>query len=183
MVSKKSSAVRAADLLRPNDPDHMDALMFLTVEAELLDAGDLLGWLDLLAPELSYLVPVQPTRLRGETAAGPERSFHRNEDRASIEFRLKRILESDSAWAYNPSSRNRRFVSNLRVRRGEGSDLQVSSYLLLMRSRSDREAFEFITAERSDLVGRDEDGSLELRSRKITVDQARLGMSSLPFPL
>jgi 3-phenylpropionate/cinnamic acid dioxygenase small subunit len=183
VVNRKTSTARAASLLRPSDPDYMDALIFLTVEAELLDSGDFAGWLDLLAPEVVYTVPVRPTRLRGERPRGPERSFHRNEDRASIEFRIKRILESDFSWAYNPPSRHRRFVSNLRVRRGECNDLKVSSYLLLMRSRGDRDAFEFITAERSDLLDRGEDGSLELRSREVTVDQALLGMSSLPFPL
>jgi 3-phenylpropionate/cinnamic acid dioxygenase small subunit len=177
-----ASRSRTGALVRPDDPEHVDAFMFLVAEAELLDANDLAGWLSLLASEVVYTVPVQTTRLREDPASGPARSFHLNEDRASLELRVKRFLESNAVWSANPPPRIRRFVSNVRVRRTERADLQVSSYLLLLRSRHDQDSYDFISAERKDLLGRNAEGDLELRCREITVDQARLGLASLPVP-
>jgi 3-phenylpropionate/cinnamic acid dioxygenase small subunit len=185
VVSDAAGHIGLAGLVRADDPEYADALMFLIAEAEVLDSADFAGWLTLVAPEIRYTVPVQTSLLRGdaETADGSARSYHLNEDRASLEFRVKRIVESDSSWAYNPRSRTRRFVSNLRVRRGESSDLLVVSNLQLMRSRHDLDTYDLITAERHDVLGRRADGELELCSREITVDQARLGIAPIPFPL
>lgn len=183
MVSETADGIGTRMPLRPDDSDYVDAFMFLVAEAELLDANDLTGWLALLAPEVVYTMPVQTTRLREHPGSGPSRSFHFNEDRASLDLRVKRRLESNSVWSENPASRTRRFVSNVRVRRADSACLQVSSYLLLMRSRHDQDSYELISAERIDLLGRGDDGLLRLRSREITVDQARLGVASLPIPL
>ncbi len=176
------TAIRQGALVRPTDPDHVDALLFLMTEAEALDAGDFTGWLGLLAPDVTYKVPVQTTRLRSD-AAGSPRTYHHEEDRASLEFRVKRIVEADTSWAYNPPSRTRRFVSNVRVRRTDGTDLQVSSYLLFLRSRHDRDTYELLTGERNDVLGRTAEGQLELRAREVTVDQTRVSVAGLPFPL
>jgi 3-phenylpropionate/cinnamic acid dioxygenase small subunit len=185
MVSEPVREFRMKGLVRSDEPDYVDALMFLNMEAEVLDSADYLGWLSLVSAEIKYTVPVQSTFLRADEASanGSARSYHLNEDRASLEFRVKRIVESDSSWAYNPRSRTRRFVSNLRVRRGEGSDLQAVSNLQLMRSRHDLDTYDLITAERQDLLGRTADGAIELRAREITLDQARLGIAPIPFPL
>jgi len=181
MVSDPSS--RTGTLLRPDDPEHVDVLMFLVGEAELLDSNDLNTWLSLLAPQISYTMPVQTSRLREDPGSGPPGSYHFQEDRATLELRVKRLLESGSVWSANPVPRTRRFVSNVRVRRTEGGELHVSSYLLLLRSRHDQESHDLISAERSDLLARRPDGDLELASREITVDQTRLGVSYLPIPL
>lgn len=174
--------IRQGELVRPTDPDHVDALLFLMAEAEVLDAGDFSGWLALLASDVTYKVPVQTTRLRSD-ASGSARTYHHEEDRASLEFRVKRIVEADTSWAYNPASRTRRFVSNVRVRRTGGTDLHVSSYVLFLRSRHDRDTYELLTGERNDVLGRTAEGQLELRAREVTVDQARVGVAGLPFPL
>jgi 3-phenylpropionate/cinnamic acid dioxygenase small subunit len=171
----------AGPLLRHDDPEHVDALMFLIAEAELLDTGDLAGWLSLMASEVTYSMPVQTSRLSEDPASGAAGSFHFKEDRVSLELRVKRLLESPSAWSENPAPRTRRFVSNVRVRRVEGS-LRVSSYLLLLRSRHDQEQYELVSAERIDRLGRNAEGALELASRMIIVDQTRLGVASLPVP-
>lgn len=177
-----ASRMQAAGFLRPDDPEHIDVLVFLMSEAEILDAHDLYGWLQMLSPEVVYQVPVQTTRLREDADRPVPRSYHSNDDRTSLEFRVRRIMESNSTWSENPFSRTRRFVSNVRVRRTDGTDLQVSSYLLLLRSRHDRDTYDMISAERRDLLGRNADGDLELRSREVLVDQARMGIAPLPFP-
>jgi 3-phenylpropionate/cinnamic acid dioxygenase small subunit len=182
MVSGLSSRVGAGAPLRPDDPEYIDALVFLMTEAELLDGDELDTWLSLLAPEVDYVMPVQTSRLREDPGAGPAGSFHIQEDRASLELRVKRLMESTAAWSANPPPRTRRFVSNVRVRRTESAELAVSSYLLLLRSRHDEEAYELMSAERKDLLARTNDRGLELRRREITIDQTRLGVAHLPIP-
>ncbi|HET6951290.1 MAG TPA: aromatic-ring-hydroxylating dioxygenase subunit beta [Acidimicrobiales bacterium] len=182
-MTEVTSRGRMASFVRPGDPDHVDALLFLLAEAEVLDAADFVAWLDLLAPEVRYAVPVRTSRLRSDAARPTTPSYHLEEDRSSLEFRVRRIVDSDASWAYNPHSRTRRFVSNVRVRRTEGADLRVSSYVLLLRSRHDRDGYDIVTGERHDLLGRRSDGDLELRAREVVLDQARLGVAGMPFPI
>jgi 3-phenylpropionate/cinnamic acid dioxygenase small subunit len=181
MVSGSSSS--SGTLLRSDDPEYVDVLMFLIAEAEYLDANDLSAWLSLLAPEVSYAMPVQTSRLREDPGSGSSRSFHFKEDRATLELRVKRLLDGTSVWASNPAPRTRRFISNVRVRRTESEGLWASSYLLLLRSRHDHESYELISGERKDLLVRGASGELTLRNREITVDQTRLNVASLPVPL
>lgn len=182
-MSDTATQGQARGLVRPGDPDHVDALLFLLAEAETLDAADFAGWLALLAPDVTYKVPVQTTRLRGDAVSDPPRSYHLEEDRSSLEFRVKRIVEADTSWAYNPRSRTRRFVSNVRVRRTEGTDLRVSSYVLFLRTRHDQQTYELLSGERNDVLSRTADGQLELRAREVTLDQASVGVAGMPFPL
>lgn len=174
---------RRAPLLPPTDPDHVAVQLFMVTEAELLDLWDLTAWLQLLAPEISYTMPVQTTRRRQDPPSAPHGSFHYDDDRFTIELRVKRLLESNTAWSENPPSRTRRFVSNLRVRRTDDGALHAWTNLLLNRSRGDRETYEVISAERHDQFARGADGALQLCAREIVVDQTRLGMANLPFPI
>lgn len=183
MVSDFVGVTETGTLLRPDHPECVDVLMFLIAEAELLDANDLNAWLSLLGPDVVYTMPVQTSRLREDPGSGLSGSFHFKEDRASLELRVKRLLASTAVWSANPAPRTRRFVSNVRVRRTENVDLRVSSYLLLLRCRHDQESYDFISAERSDVLGRRGDGGLELRSREISIDQTRLSVAHLPIPL
>lgn len=174
--------VNTTALLPSNDPDHVDALLFLIGEAEAADAGEYARWLEFVAAEVDYAMPVRTTRNRANPAAEPARSFLMKETRSSLELRVKRLLESDSVWSENPASRIRRFVSNVRVRRTAGG-LVVGSYLLLLRSRSDHDTYEILSADRRDVLVRDDTGALRLTAREITIDQSRLGMANLPFPI
>lgn len=171
-----------APLVRPGEPDHVDALLFLVGEAELADGGELREWLQLLAAEVDYSMPVRTTRMRSGPVEPPATSFLLREDRASLELRVRRLVDSDSVWSENPPARVRRFVSNVRVRR-TAAGLAVGSYLLLLRSRADRDTYEILSADRNDLLVRDAEGALRLAAREITIDQSRLGMANLPFPI
>lgn len=183
MVNDAATRRDNSGLVSPGDSDHVDALLFLMTEAEVLDAGDFTGWLELLAPDVTYKVPVQDTYLRSDAGDASPRTYHHEEDRASLEFRVKRIVEADTSWAYHPRIRTRRFVSNVRVRRTDGTALRVSSYVLFLRSRHEQSAYELLTGERNDVLGRTADGQLELRAREVTLDQVRVELAGLPFPL
>jgi 3-phenylpropionate/cinnamic acid dioxygenase small subunit len=86
-----------------------------------------------------------------------------------------------SAWAEDPPSRCRRFVTNVRVAACETPDeYEVVSYLFLERSRGDNPHNEQLTAERRDVWRKSDVGYL-LARREIIVDQSVLGMSNLPI--
>src|SRR3546814_18691154 len=80
--------------------------------------------------------------------------FHFEDDYHSMMGRIGR-LGTKSAWAEDPPSRTRRFVTNIRVAPAaqEGA-YEVTSYILLARSRYEPSKYSFITAQRNDLLRR-----------------------------
>jgi 3-phenylpropionate/cinnamic acid dioxygenase small subunit len=136
------------------------------------------AWHALMDRDLLYQMPVRVTR---ERTAGPgfaEDAFHMNEDWYSLETRVSR-LESEYAWAEDPPSRTRRFVTNVRVRPGEREDeIDVKSNLLIYRSRGDTANYFIVSAERRDTLRR-VDGELKILKRVILLDHTTLGMPNL----
>ena len=147
-------------------------------EAAALDERRFDDWVAMLAQDLVYQAPIRLTR----TGANKDRDvmrtmFHMDEDSSSILMRTGRLQKS--AWAEDPPSRCRRFITNVRV--GEcdvAGEYEVVSYLYLERSRGDNPHNEQLTAERRD-VWREVDGAYVLSRREIIVDQSVLGMSNL----
>lgn len=146
-------------------------------EAAALDERRFDDWLALLAPDLIYTAPLRLTR------TGPQKNrdvvrnmMHFDDTYASIQMRVARL--GKSAWAEDPPSRTRRFVTNVRVGEGEAADeYEVVSYCYLTRSRGEIPEVETMTAERRDLWRR-ADGGFKLARREIIVDQATLAMSN-----
>ncbi len=150
---------------------------FFYREAELLDSNRLEDWLELLAEDISYEMPVRITRERSQPDVCSQMR-HFSEDRRSLELRVRR-LGTDFAWAENPSSRTRRFISNIRVETTSNpNEVKARSYFLLYRSRGASTQVELISGERQDLL-RKLAGGWKLASRLIIVDQAVLGTRNL----
>lgn len=146
-------------------------------EAAALDERRFDDWVAMLAPDLVYQAPIRMTR------TGPNRDrdvmrtmFHFDEDYGSIQMRTGRLQKS--AWAEDPPSRCRRFVTNVRIGECEtAGEYEVVSYIFMERSRGDNPDNETMTAERRD-VWRETDGAYKLARREIIVDQSVLGMSN-----
>jgi 3-phenylpropionate/cinnamic acid dioxygenase small subunit len=146
-------------------------------EAAALDERRFDDWAAMLAQDIRYTAPIRLTR------TGPNRDrdvmrtmYHFDDDHGSLEMRMGRLQKS--AWAEDPPSRCRRFVTNVRI--GEcdtPGEYEVVSYLFLERSRGDNPDNEHMTAERRD-IWRDIDGRYLLARREIIVDQSVLGMSN-----
>jgi 3-phenylpropionate/cinnamic acid dioxygenase small subunit len=151
---------------------------FLFHEAELLDHERQREWLDLLADDIAYRVPIRITQ---ERSAGPgfqSDGFHMDEDKGMLITRVER-LETEYAWAEDPPSRMRRIVSNIRAWSVQASDeLLVISNLLAYRSRHDSTAYDLIAGERRDLL-RPNDDSFLIAKREILLDQSTLGTHNL----
>lgn len=146
-------------------------------EVAALDERRFDDWVAMLEHDLVYTAPIRLTR------TGPNRDrdvmrtmYHFHEDYGSILMRTYRLQKS--AWAEDPPSRCRRFVTNVRVGECEtAGEYEVVSYLFLERSRGDNPENERMTAERRD-VWREVDGAYKLARREIIVDQSVLGMSN-----
>jgi 3-phenylpropionate/cinnamic acid dioxygenase small subunit len=103
---------------------------------------------------------------------------HFLDDRHTLELRVKR-LKTEHAWAEDPPSRTRRFISNVRIKSGESQDeVEVRSYLLLYRNRGNDSDADLISAERQDVWRRSADG-WKLGKRLILIDQGILGTKNL----
>jgi 3-phenylpropionate/cinnamic acid dioxygenase small subunit len=161
--------------VRAGDPAYFDALDFLVTEAEVLDENRYEDWLGMLDADIEYRMPTRATVLRADGDGFVGNMAHFDEDLASLTLRVRRI-GTRTAWAEDPPSRAKRVVTNLRVDRIDRHDdeLAASSYLLVLRSRWDSPAYEFILGERRDRLRRS-DEAWKLCNREIRVEQSNLG--------
>lgn len=169
----------AREPIRAGTRPYWDCVEFLTEEAAILDENRLDEWLKLLDAAISYRMPIRLTRERalGREATVSAEGFHLYEDFYSLRTRVER-LATDYAWAEDPPSRTRRFVSNFRVWRGEDDGLIVHSNLLLRRSHNDEVTPVVFSAERRDLLISADEGP-RLRDRLILLDHTLLDSPSL----
>lgn len=165
--------------VRATEPRYLELLEFLWDEAAILDRDDLSGWKTLLDREVSYRMPVCVTRKRrsGESYETP--TMHFDEDYLSIAFRIRRFEETQ-AWAADPPTRTRRYVTGIRAWEGSGPrTYDVTSSLLLIRSTDDDYRTDHITAERFDRIRFTDEGAPLLLERKIVSDQSTIGTHNL----
>lgn len=150
---------------------------FLYREAELLDSRQFDQWLEILTDDMTYEMPLRVTPERGRQDVS-SKTAHFSEDRRTLELRVKR-LKTDYAWAEDPPSRTRRFISNIRIEQTPNSnEVIVRSYLLVYRSRGSSPQADLISGERMDLL-RNVGENWKLAKRVIIVDQAVLGTQNL----
>lgn len=153
---------------------------FLFDEAELLDDGRFHDWLELCAEDIRYTIPVRLSRERSNGDGNSTMMTHWDDDYTGLQLRVLR-LDTEYAWAEDPPSRIRHFVSNVRVRPVDGSnEFDVRSDLLVFRNRGDSQKHDLISAERHDRIRRTERG-LRLARRRVVLDHAVIGTHNLAF--
>ena len=168
--------------VRPHNPVHFELVEFLDDEAALLDLGDMMGWLGMLADDIVYRAPVRLSRERNSSPFD-ERAFHFEETKVTLDAKIRRLCLIPSAWAENPPSGTRRFVTSVRAFEGDDGDTwHVSSSVLLLRSRFDEERLGLLSGRRDDVIRR-EVQSLKLARRTIYFDQATLQLQNLSIYL
>jgi 3-phenylpropionate/cinnamic acid dioxygenase small subunit len=155
-------------------------LEFLYDEAALLDQAKFHDWMKVLAEDLSYTAPLRITRQGRERDRTVIRTTqHYDEDYTSIKGRVER-LDTKSAWAEDPPSRTRRFVSNVRIwEAATPNEFEVESYLLLTRSRYEQSQLAELSCVRHDLLRADAPSGFKLARREIIIDQAVVGMPNI----
>jgi phthalate 3,4-dioxygenase beta subunit len=176
--TKASRITRSGATLRFDDERHLVAHRWLVDEAYLLDAQAYTEWLDMLAEDIHYLMPVRVTTAR---AAGYDTSpgmAHFDEDKYSLSRRVARF-QTEHAWTEDPPSRLRHHLSNVRSFATDDPDhLVVESATLLFRSRGDVGEGAFLSAGREDLLRREGD-QWKLARRTILVDESVIRMQNL----
>ena len=163
--------------LSPADPCYAEILEFLHQEAEHLDHGQFSDWLGMLTEDVRYRMPVR-SNLAPARSNYKEKTEFFSENLASLQVRVKR-LSTDYAWAEIPRSRTRHLVTNVRVRVTENpQEVEVSSYILVYRNRSNSSSHDLLSGERQDTMRR-VDGSWRLASRTVLLDQVVVGSRNL----
>jgi 3-phenylpropionate/cinnamic acid dioxygenase small subunit len=164
--------------LRFSDERHLLAHQWLVDEAYLLDAQAYTEWLNLLADDIHYVMPVRITTARGAGYGTSPGMAHFDEDKYSLSRRVARFL-TEHAWTEDPPSRLRHHLSNVRTFATDDPDhLVVDSATLLFRSRGDVRAGAFISAVREDLLRREHE-HWKLARRTILVDESVIRMQNL----
>ena len=141
-----------------------EAEEFLYYEADLLDSRRFDEWLNLLADDIHYWMPLRRTTQAKEvkkefTAPGGMALF--DDDKTILTMRIQR-LAIGRAWAEDPPSRTRRLISNVRIDSIDGDELTVHSNFKLYRTRLNSEEDSWI-GRREDTLRRSEGGFLLCR--------------------
>ncbi|WP_062214392.1 3-phenylpropionate/cinnamic acid dioxygenase subunit beta [Streptomyces sp. NBRC 109706] len=156
----------------------LDVADFLHREALALDERRYRDWLGYLTDDISYVVPLRVTRegLAEWEVSPTARIF--DDDKQTLTLRVAR-LETDFAWAEQPPSRTRHYVTNVVADPGERDDeLLVSSNCLVYRSRGDSIEPNLYSVARRDTLRRAADGWL-LARRYAVLDQAVINAHNL----
>jgi ethylbenzene dioxygenase beta subunit len=157
---------------------YTEVLDWLYLEAELLDSYRERAWLEgMVSRDIVYQVPLRQTVERSRGFGFSETTFHLDERYGSLESRVARN-ETQFAWAEDPPSRIRHFVTNARVRELSDGTVDVRTNLLVYRTRQDQTNPQLLGGERHDELAR-EDGRLMLRRRQVLLDLTVIGTHNL----
>jgi ethylbenzene dioxygenase beta subunit len=147
-------------------------------EAELLDDGLERQWLEqMVSRDIVYQLPLRQTVERARGAGWVEGTYHLDERYGSLNSRVARN-ETAYAWAEDPPSRIRHFVTNIRVTPGADDQVEVRSNLLIYRTRQDGVNPQILSGERFDVLRR-ENGALRLLQRRVLLDLTAIGTHNL----
>ncbi len=160
---------------------------FLYREAELLDERRYREWLDLLAEDIRYWMPMRRNVKVGEderefTRAGSDINWF-DEGKDTLQKRVKQI-ETGIHWAEEPRSRLSHLVTNVQLQGVEPSlaapqEVSLTCRFLIYRNRVETET-DILVGRREDSLRRTGAGWL-LARRKIILDQNVLQSKNLTF--
>lgn len=151
---------------------------FLYDEANLLDERRFQEWLDTLAEDLRYFMPMESNVKFGEHATREYTTREKqmswfNEGKWSLGKRTEQIL-TGVHWAEEPLSRVCRMVSNVQLSAIETNaagelEVDVTSRFLIYQNRCEYEQY-FFVGDRFDRIRRTADG-WKLAQREIRIHQ------------
>ncbi|MES2196126.1 MAG: 3-phenylpropionate/cinnamic acid dioxygenase subunit beta [Pseudomonadota bacterium] len=151
---------------------------FLYAEADLLDERRFREWLNLLAEDITYFMPIRRNVKFGQhaqrenTVQGSGISWF-DEDKWTLTKRVDQIL-TGVHYAEEPLSRVSHMVSNVQIRRAtpsleEPREVEVRCRFLVYQNRVEYETYTFV-GKRTDLIRKTPDG-WKIARREIILDQ------------
>ncbi|MCF6506422.1 3-phenylpropionate/cinnamic acid dioxygenase subunit beta [Blastococcus sp. MG754426] len=149
---------------------------FLYREADLLDERRYTEWLDMLAEDYQYSVPLRMNVAYGETDAREQTRAGReicwfDEGKATMSLRVDQ-LNTGLHWAEEPVSRVSHLVTNIRLDAVELPEVEVSCRFLVYRNRVADET-DFLVGRRKDRL-RQVGDSWQVVRRELLLDQSVL---------
>jgi biphenyl 2,3-dioxygenase beta subunit len=170
----------AETVLRPSEESiaamvrQYEVERFYYDEAALLDAHQYDAWLALFSEDANYFMPIRRTRMQREldqefTQPGEMAFF--SDTKPLLAGRVAK-LKSGRSWAEDPPSRTRHLITNVRIVRDNGRELEVESNFHLYRTRLNSEESSWIGSRRD--VLRRAAGSFQIADRKIFLEQTLL---------
>jgi 3-phenylpropionate/cinnamic acid dioxygenase small subunit len=146
---------------------------FLYSEAALLDERRFPEWLDLLADDLHYHMPIRRNVKFGEqyrenSSADSEISWF-DEDKRILAGRVRQIM-TGVHWCEEPFSRIRHIVSNVQIVGSTGDQVEVKSNFFVWQNRLQEEVNVFV-GRREDTLRRDDETGWKISKRLILLDQ------------
>jgi len=161
---------------------------FLFREARLLDERRFHEWLGLFTEDVHYWMTARTNRYPRSSKAiailDPDRYSDADvvdelglfdEDIQTLTARVAR-LDTGMAWAEDPPSRTRHFVSNIEVTSGD-TEVAVHCNFIVYRSRGETEQ-DFYVGAREDTLRR-VDGGWKIARRRMVLDQNVLSAKNL----
>ena len=154
---------------------------FYYLEAELLDERKLHEWFNLLTDDVRYWMPLRHNTMERpsdvvEELSKPGEGYYFDDDIKSLKIRVERAY-SKVAWAEVPPSRTRHLITNVRIKKDDGNEIEVHSNFLVYRTRMETDKDIFVGA-RQDILRRS-DGSFKIARRTIILDQAVLDAKNI----
>jgi 3-phenylpropionate/cinnamic acid dioxygenase small subunit len=151
---------------------------FLFAEADLLDERRFRDWLNLLADDITYFMPIRRNVKFGQhaqrenTVQGSGISWF-DEDKWTLTKRVDQIL-TGVHYAEEPLSRVTHMVSNVQIRRvvpslDDPREIEVRCRFLVYQNRIEYETYTFV-GKRTDLIRKTNDG-WKIARREILLDQ------------
>jgi 3-phenylpropionate/cinnamic acid dioxygenase small subunit len=151
---------------------------FLYLESLALDERRFEDWLAMFAEDGRYEIPVRVNREKfAEWELSPKARIF-DDTKETLNVRVRR-LETDFAWAEQPPSRTRHYVTNVMVFGTDKSDEFLAlSNCLLYRSRASDAVPTWYSAQRRDRLRRSGDGWLFVH-RWAALDQAMINARNM----
>ena len=150
-----------------------DIEQFLYWEALLLDERRLTEWLDLLAEDIHYWMPIRRNIKFGDwdlEYSDPESEISYFDEGKDILIGRVRQINSGVHWAEEPVSRFEHIISNILLLEVSGDEARVSSKFFCYQNRLQDEVNLFV-GRRYDTLRRDPDTVFKIAKRDIILDQ------------
>lgn len=152
---------------------HNQVERFLYREARLLDERRLNEWLDLMAEDVHYFMPIRRNIKFGDwnlefSDPGTEISYF-DEGKDILAGRIRQ-LNTGVHWAEEPVSRFEHIVTNVEVVSSVGDEVEVYSKFFCYQNRLSDEVNTFV-GRRHDLLRRDPETDFKVVKRTILLAQ------------
>ncbi|MBF6570194.1 MAG: 3-phenylpropionate/cinnamic acid dioxygenase subunit beta [Candidatus Binataceae bacterium] len=168
--------------MRSDSPNAIDVTtlkeveQFLFHEAELLDERQFDSWLDILADDIQYSMPILSNVSfdnRGQEITRPGRDIcWFDDDKAALAQRVRQINTGEH-WAEEPASRVCRLITNILITAKSSSSITVRDRFLIYQNRLETDTTIFVGKRESVLRGIGGDQA-QIASRTIWLSQGVL---------